>query len=111
MNKEEFERYWKENRELILSKDDEYLQAKNSYKMTSGADWLLFAIPVVAGIIFMDYCPIQRELLKWLASAGITIITFIICVWIKSMMSGSTSPEEMEQRIKERVRKQMSGQE
>lgn len=110
MDKNEFEKYWKENREQILSKNDEYVKAKNCFKMTSGADWLLFAFPVVAGILFMNYCPIKHELLKWLASAVVTIIIFVICVWIKSMTSDSSSPEELEQKIKEQVKKQMSGQ-
>ena len=107
MNEQEFEKYWKENRGRILSNDEEYAKAKNSYKMSSGADWLLFAIPVVAGIIFMNYCPFTRELLKWLASAVVTIITFIICVWIKSMISVEASPEEVEQKIKKKTKQEM----
>ena len=45
MDKNEFEKYWKKNREQILSKNDRYVKAKNCFKMTSGADWLLFAFP------------------------------------------------------------------
>ncbi len=57
------------------------------YKMKSGADWILFGIPVVAGIVSFDYLPIEHELLKWLASAGITILCFAISVWIKEVIS------------------------
>jgi len=30
------------------------------YKMKSGADWILFGIPVVAGIVSFDYLPIEH---------------------------------------------------
>ena len=86
---------------------DEYIKATSSYKLSSGADWLLFAVPIVAAIIFMEQCSIERELLKWFAGAGITIVTFFICVWIKSMISGSRSPEDVEREIKERIRNSM----
>ncbi len=107
MEKQEFETFWKANRERILMSSDEYIKATSSYKLSSGADWLLFAIPIVAAIILMEQCSIERELLKWLAGAGITIVTFIICVWIKSMISGSRSPEDVEREIKERIRNSM----
>ena len=102
MEKQEFETFWKANRERILMSLDEYIKATSSYKLSSGADWLLFAIPIVAAIIFMEQCSIERELLKWLAGAGITIVTFI-----KSMISGSRSPEDVEREIKERIRNSM----
>ena len=54
MDKLEFERYWTENREKILNANSEYRKVRDSYKSLSGADYLLYAIPVVAGIVFMD---------------------------------------------------------
>ena len=58
MTEKEFECYWKEQRDSILSKSDDYRRAKESFKMKSGADWLLFGIPVIAGIVFMNNCHI-----------------------------------------------------
>jgi hypothetical protein len=104
MEEKEFEQLWKKNKEQLLLSDQEYMKAKEEYKMKSGADWLLFAIPVVAGIVSMDYINIERELLKWLVSAGITIITFIICVWVKSLLTDTTSLSEIEERVKQRYR-------
>ena len=46
MEKQEFETFWKANRERILMSSDEYIKATSSYKLSSGADWLLFAIPI-----------------------------------------------------------------
>lgn len=108
MNEKEFEQYWLANREQILSHNDEYNKAKSAYKMKSGYDWLLFAIPVVTGIVYMDYCPLKSEMLKWIASAIVTILTFVICVFIKSKISGDDSPEQVEQRLKEHTKKGMN---
>ena len=101
MTEKEFEKYWKANRESILQKDEEYQHAKENFKMSSGADMLLFGIPIVAGIVFMNNVHLGNELLNWVASAAITIVCFAICVWIKSMMTGSGSPDEVEEKIKE----------
>ena len=56
MTEKEFEKYWKDNRESILQKDEEYRHAKENFKMSNGADMLLFGIPIVAGIVFMKMC-------------------------------------------------------
>jgi hypothetical protein len=96
----EFEKLWKDNKYDLLKKDPEYNQITNSYKISSGSDLILFGLPVVIGIVFMDYCKIEKELLKWLACAGITILSFVICVFIKSLFSNNKSITEVEDRIK-----------
>lgn len=107
MSEQEFEEYWKENRERILRNDQRYVKSRDRYKMSSGADWLLFGVPVIVGILFMNNVHISNELLKWAASAGVTIVAFVISVWIKSLTIDNKSPDEIEEEIKERVRKGM----
>ena len=107
MTEEEFEAYWKAPRDEILSHSEEYRRAKDNFKMNSGSDLLLFGIPIVAGIVCMNNIPLGNELLKWLASAIVTIVCFALCVWIKSVATGSGSPDEVEQKIKERTRNEM----
>ncbi len=99
---EDFETFWKANRERLLAENKEYQQAKNHYKMSSGADWLLFAIPAIVGILSFDHILLESEVLKWLCCAAITIVSFVVCVWIKSMTIGGRSPEEIEREIKEK---------
>lgn len=48
----------------ILEKNDEYRHAKENFKIHSGADLILFGIPVVAGIVSINNVPLQNELLK-----------------------------------------------
>jgi hypothetical protein len=59
----DFEVLWKENRKHILESDPEYKKIVESYKMKSGADWLLFGIPVMAAIVILETSPFGREFL------------------------------------------------
>lgn len=97
---EEFERWWKENKNDILHEDSEYLRVENSYKIKSGADLLLFGIPVVAGIVVINYIPVDNEIIKWIISAVITIAVFLVCVWIKSTTIPGETLSEIEERLK-----------
>lgn len=107
MTDKEFETYWKENRMTILDKNDEYRHAKENFKIHSGADLILFGIPIVAGIVSINNVPLQNELLKWVVSAVITIICFALSVWVKSLITGTVSPDEVEQRLKEAKRRKL----
>lgn len=100
----EFEQIWEENKSLILMEDEEYNKAVGSYKINSGADWLLWAIPAVAGIVSMQFIPISSELLKWTASIAITILVFALCVYVKSIGSPHRSLNDIESDVKERNR-------
>lgn len=107
MTEKEFEDYWRMNRNTILGNDKSYLEAKANFKMHSGADWILFGIPIVAGIVFMNNTPFHNELFSWVASAVVTILSYAICVWLKSIITGTKSPDETEREIKEEMKKRM----
>ncbi len=102
MKEKDFETLWKENKKRILEADPEYRKIIDSYKMNSVADWLLFALPAVVAIIILDWNPFQRELVNWLIGAIAAIVTFALCVWIKSIISGNRSLDEVEKEIKAR---------
>ena len=98
----EFEEYWAVNKHRLLQEDEEYHKATEAYKMTTGADWLLFGIPVVVGIVSMQYIPIHHEILRWCASIGITILVFTLCVYVKSLTNPHRAIEDIESDIKKR---------
>lgn len=107
MTEKEFEEYWKTHRKEILDKDADYIRAKEEFKIHNGADFILFGLPVVVGIVFMNNIQLRSEILTWLASAAVTIVAFGVCVLVKSMITGVDSPDETEQRIKERKKKEL----
>ena len=103
---DDFEMLWLAKRKELLAADDEYRKATEGYKMTSGADWLLFGTPVVAAIVFLDYSPLGNEWFNWLAGAAIAVVLFVVAVYIKSVVNGTRSPVEVEEEIKRRCREQ-----
>ena len=69
-SRERFEALWSEQGYRLLREDEEYRRLADSYKMTTGGDFLLFGIPLLVGVVFMDMAPIERELLRWIACAA-----------------------------------------
>lgn len=106
MTEYDFDSYWMLHREQILQESEEYRRVADSYKMKSGADWLLFGIPFFAGILFMNVCNFRSELLKWLLSALLTVTLFVLCVWVKSMLSGERSLTDIEEEVKALAKKE-----
>lgn len=106
MEQTAFEQYWMKNRLRLLNDNQEYREAIEGYKMKSGADWLLFAMPVVAAILVFDWNPFGRELLNWIVSALVAIISFAACVAVKSWLSGGRPVSEIEADIKEQARQE-----
>lgn len=101
----DFETLWREQKKEILMANEEYRQIMDSYKMNSGADWLLFAFPIVVAIAILEWMPTGKELLNWLIAAVAAIIIFAICVWVKTLITGNRSLDEVEKEVKEQCRK------
>lgn len=100
--REDFELWWSENGYRLLREDSEYRRVADGYKMSTGADWLLFGIPVVAAVVVMEQAPIEREMLRWVAGAAVAVVCFVACVWIKSLIAGGRPVSEIERDVKER---------
>lgn len=98
----EFEQLWLKNKKRLLSKDREYQDAIATYGMTSGADWLLFGIPVASGIVCVEVMPIQSEVLRWIVSVAITVVVFAVCVWVKSLSHPHRAIGDIESDIRKR---------
>ncbi|MBO4315985.1 MAG: hypothetical protein IKX24_11175 [Prevotella sp.] len=100
----DFETLWHEQKKEILMANEEYRRILDSYKMNSGADWLLFAFPIVVAIVILEWSPTGRELVNWLIAAVAAIITFALCVWVKTLITGNRSLDEVEKEVKEQCR-------
>ena len=66
MTEQEFEDYWQQHRDEILRRSKDYNDAKENFKMHNGADLILFGLPIVAGVVFMNNVHIASEMLLWL---------------------------------------------
>ena len=103
MKNEEFDDWWTANKTWVLMEDREYREAVETYKMKSGADWLLFGIPLVAGIVSLNYLPIAHEILKFLAAVAITIVVSVVCVYIKSLTNPHRAIADIENDVRQRT--------
>lgn len=110
MTEEQKEELWLKNKPRLLKEDAEYQEALQAFKMKSGADWLLFAIPVAAGIVFINSVPIHPEWLLWLCTVGVAVVIFAICVFVKSLSLSGKLPTEIEKDIKQRFLQQLDSQ-
>ena len=99
-----FEAYWEANRKQLLEADEEYKKALDGYKLNSGADWLLFAFPVVVAIVVLDWSPFTGEFLNWAVGALAAVLTFVACVAFKTHMSGNRALSDIEADVKRRAR-------
>lgn len=103
MKDDAFELYWQSHRRELLSKNKEYREIEESYKMRTGFDWLLWAVPLVCGILAFKLVAGANEILNWLISAAVVIVTFLLCVWIKAALSGHRSLSEVEEDVKKQA--------
>ena len=97
-----FENWWMANKQRVLSEDREYSDAIGTYKMTSGADWLLFGIPVVTGILCIEYVPIESEVLRWAVSFLAALLVSVACVYVKSLSNPHRPISDIEADVKKR---------
>lgn len=103
MKDDAFELYWQSHRREFLSKNQEYREIEESYKMRTGFDWLLWAVPLVCGILAFKLFAGANEILNWLLSAAVVIVTFLLCVWTKATLSGHRSLSEVEEDVKKQA--------
>ena len=103
---DKFEMLWLEKRKAILMGNEEYRKATEGYKMSSGADWLLLGMPIVAAIIVLDKSFFANEMLNWLLGAGVAAVMFVIAVAVKSFIIGARPVSEIEAEIKQRCKEQ-----
>lgn len=103
---DEFELLWLERRKQILAADEEYIRATEGYRMTSGADWLLFGMPVVAAIMVLEMSFFGSEIINWLVAALVAALLFVVAVYVKTLITGGRSVTEIEADAKRRCREE-----
>lgn len=111
MTEREFETWWNANRQTVLKQNKDYIERENSYKMKGIGDLIIFAIPVIAGVLFLDSGIVKHEMLNWVASAVVVIVCFLLCVFIKSRTIPGESLYDIEKRLKKEYWEKMKNEE
>lgn len=99
----EFEEYWKQHEQQLINVSPKVLQEerKNNGKMNTAGDWLLFVIPLIAGIGFMNTKLIANEMLNLICGMVIVVICFALEMLIRPYVTGKRSVAEIDQDIKD----------
>lgn len=89
----EFEDYWKTHEAALLRVAPKVLRDEraNNGKMNTAGDWLLFIIPIMAMVGFMNTDFIKKELLRFLVAMLIGIACFVFSVYIKPYVTANAT--------------------
>lgn len=102
-----FERLWAENRQRLLSEDEEYQRILRSYRKHGWGDWLIFAATIVCCGELMERIGIRSKVLSFGLAIVLAVIFFIFYNYFKAIRVSRKTLEEVENRIKEDYRKQV----
>ncbi len=99
----QFEAYWKANEQSLIAAAPSVLgeERKNNGKMNTAGDWLLFIIPLVAGIGFMNSNLIESEMVNLIVGLAIVVVCFGIAMMIRPYVTGKRSIADIDAEIKD----------
>ena len=99
----EFDNYWKTHEAALQRVAPKVLREERAGngKMNTAGDWLLFVIPIMAMVGFMNTNFIQKELPRFLVAMLIGIVCFVFSVYIKPYVTGKRSIVDIDADIKD----------
>lgn len=99
----EFEDYWKAHEQSLIEAAPPVLREehKNNGKMNTAGDWLLFIIPLVAGVGFMNAKLIENEMVNLIIGLAIVVACFGIAMAIRPYITGKRSIADIDADIKD----------
>lgn len=99
----EFEDYWKTHEAALMRVAPKVLREEraNNGKMNTAGDWLLFIIPIMAMVGFMNTDFIKGELVRFLVAMLIGIACFVFAVYIKPYVTGKRNIVDIDADIKD----------
>lgn len=100
---QEFEDYWKSNRSQLVACAPRLLadERRNFNKMNSAGDWILFIVPIVLMIGFMDYVFFANEMLNFIVGLVLGIAAIGLSIYVKPYVTGKRSLVDIDEDIKQ----------
>ncbi len=85
-----FEEYWQKHKDSLFLAAPQTLQNElnNANQLNTAGDWLLYAVPIIVMVAFINAKVIQSELLNFLASMLIGILATLLSIWLKPFVTG-----------------------
>lgn len=105
-NDQAFEEYWKKHKESLLLVAPKTLQEerKNSSKLNTVGDWVLFIACIALMIGVQDSNLIKNELLNFVVSVVVGVAAFGVATLIKPYVTGKRNVVDIDADAKEYFR-------
>lgn len=99
----EFENYWKHHQQQLIQRAPQALreERENTGKMNTAGDWILFALPVMAMVGFMNYGFFAKEMVNFLVSLVVGAVFFFLSMLLKPMVTGKRNVVDIDEDIKQ----------
>lgn len=99
----EFENYWKRHQQLLIQRAPNTLkeERRGTGKMNTAGDWILFLVPIVAMVWFMEYGPFSKEMLNLVVGLGMGVVIYGLSIFIKPYVTGKRSIVDIDEDIKQ----------
>ncbi len=98
----EFEDYWKKHRDSLFLVAPKALQDEmnNTTKSNTAGDWLLYAVPIIVMVAFINAKLIKDEFLNFLVSMVLGILATLLSTWLKPYVTGKRRATDIDADIK-----------
>lgn len=99
----EFENYWKHHQQALIQRAPQALkkERENTGKMNTAGDWLLFVIPIIAMVCFMNYGLFAKEMVNFLVALVVGVIFFFLSMLLKPYVTGKRNVVDIDEDIKQ----------
>lgn len=98
----EFEDYWMKHRGSLLLAAPQTLQEemRNASKLNTAGDWLLYAVPIIVMVAFINAKIVQGELPNFLIAMALGIAATLLSIWLKPYVTGKRRLSDIDADIK-----------
>lgn len=98
----EFEDYWKKHRDSLLLAAPQALQEelREAPKLNTAGDWLLYVVPIIVMVAFINAKVIQGEILNFLVAVVLGIAATLVSMWLKPYVTGKRRATDIDADIK-----------
>ena len=98
----EFEDYWKKHRDSLILAAPQALQEEmhGATQLNTAGDWLLYVVPIIVMVAFINAKVIQREILNFLVAVVVGIAATLVSMWLKPYVTGKRRVADIDADIK-----------
>lgn len=101
--KQEFEQYWHDHRSALEKHAPRQLleERDNFNKMNTAGDWLLFIVPILIFVGFIEVAPFASFIINTILGLLLAAVAYVLTIMVKPYVTGKRDINSIEADIKE----------